>query len=242
MFSMLRQRITVVSLIATVAVAFAMSGGALAAKKYLITSTKQISPGVLKKLKGAKGPAGPVGSAGPVGPAGPAGPAGAKGDSGPVGPQGPAGPAGPLLQTLTSGKTLSGFWGARSWEDLERVGATISFPFPVDPAPTLYFIRSDGESGYFRTSDPTVIPGETAGLLTPELIDENCPGSAGEPLAEPGFLCVYVETQLRLEVDPAAPDTGLIQVSHPNSYGVLLPLTGEGADGYMTGTWAVTAS
>jgi hypothetical protein len=245
MFSMMRQRITLVGLIATVAVAFAMSGGAWAAKKYIITSTKQISPSVLKKLKGKKGPAGP---AGPAGLAGPAGPAGAKGDTGSVGPQGPAGPqgqvgpAGPLLETLTPGKTLSGFWGARSSAEVEKVGATISFPFPVDPAPTLYYINADGESGYFRTSDPVTDPGVNAGFLTPELIAENCPGSADEPLAEPGFLCVYVGARLRMDADPAALETGLLFISNPTSYGVLLSLSGESPNGYIKGSWAVTAS
>jgi hypothetical protein len=36
-----------------------MSGGALAAKRYLINSTKQINPKVLKALKGNVGPWGP---------------------------------------------------------------------------------------------------------------------------------------------------------------------------------------
>jgi hypothetical protein len=55
---------------------FAMSGGALAATHYVITSKKQISPKVLKTLKGkpgSRGPAGPAGAAGAAGAAGPAG-------------------------------------------------------------------------------------------------------------------------------------------------------------------------
>ncbi|MGH2879601.1 MAG: hypothetical protein ACRDK4_08360, partial [Solirubrobacteraceae bacterium] len=51
----------------TLALVFAMTGGAYAAKKYLITNTKQISPKVLKQLKGAKGPAGPAGPEGKAG-------------------------------------------------------------------------------------------------------------------------------------------------------------------------------
>jgi hypothetical protein len=75
----------------TLALVFAMSGGAYAAKKYLITSTKQISPKVLKQLQGKAGPAGAPGPAGPAGPAGPQGPAGANGKDGANGAPGAPG-------------------------------------------------------------------------------------------------------------------------------------------------------
>ena len=70
---------------ATFALVFAMSGGALAAHHYLITSTKQISPKVLGKLKGRTAPTGPRGSTGAVGAAGKEGP---QGKDGPRGPEG----------------------------------------------------------------------------------------------------------------------------------------------------------
>jgi hypothetical protein len=87
MFFRIRRHFNAASLVAVIALVLAMSGGAYAASKLLITSTKQISPKVLKALKGAKGPAGP---AGPTGPAG----SGGAGSAGPAGPQGPAGAAG----------------------------------------------------------------------------------------------------------------------------------------------------
>lgn len=90
MFSVLRGRLTYANVVATLALVFAMSGGALAASHYLITSTKQIKPSVLKSLKGQAGAAGPQG---PAGPAGPGGSAGAKGE-GTVGPEGKQGPEG----------------------------------------------------------------------------------------------------------------------------------------------------
>jgi hypothetical protein len=68
-------------LIAGLALLFALGGSAVAARRYLITSTGQIKPSVLHKLHGARGPAGP---------------AGAPGVPGPAGSQGPAGPAGPV--------------------------------------------------------------------------------------------------------------------------------------------------
>ncbi len=90
MLSMIRRRLTYANVAMTLALVFAMSGGAYAAGKFLITSTKQIKPSVLSALKGKSGPAGPAGTAGAVGPAGgvgPAGPAGPKGENGsPGGP------------------------------------------------------------------------------------------------------------------------------------------------------------
>ena len=74
-----------------------MSGGALAANHYLITSTKQVSPKVLKKLKGnrgARGKTGPQGVQGPTGTRGVQGPTGAQGLKGATGAQGVQGTTG----------------------------------------------------------------------------------------------------------------------------------------------------
>ena len=51
----MHKRLTYANVAATLALVLAMSGGALAASHYLINSTKQINPKVLKKLKGATG-------------------------------------------------------------------------------------------------------------------------------------------------------------------------------------------
>lgn len=91
MFSKLGKRVTYANVAMTLALVFAMSGGAYAAGKYLVTSTKQISPKVLSALKGKAGPAGAPGAQGPAGPAGPAGSAGAKGENGAAGGEGKAG-------------------------------------------------------------------------------------------------------------------------------------------------------
>jgi hypothetical protein len=80
---------------ATLALVFSMSGGALAANHYLISSTKQINPKVLKKLKGNAGPKGATGAAGVTGAAGPTGATGATGAAGAAGPTGPTGATGP---------------------------------------------------------------------------------------------------------------------------------------------------
>jgi len=74
------------TVIASLALFFALGGTAIAAQHYLITSTSQIKPSVLTKLKGKIGPAGAQGPAGPAGAQGPAGlqgPAGTQGQPGP---------------------------------------------------------------------------------------------------------------------------------------------------------------
>jgi hypothetical protein len=88
MFSRLRKHFTYANVALTLTLVFMMSGGAYAASKYLITSTKQISPKVLKTLTGK------TGAKGPAGPAGPVGPAGAKGETGTAGKDGAPGKEG----------------------------------------------------------------------------------------------------------------------------------------------------
>jgi hypothetical protein len=80
--SALRSRLTYANVVATLALVFAMSGGALAATHYLITSTKQISPKVLKKLEGREGAAGAAGKEGAAGKAGGNGANGSNGSDG----------------------------------------------------------------------------------------------------------------------------------------------------------------
>jgi hypothetical protein len=104
----------VVSLIALV---FSMSGGALAAKRYLITSTDQIAPKVLARLRtttyvrGEAGPAGATGTAGATGlpgaagATGPAGGEGARGLTGGLGDEGPRGAVGPEGKEGAQGQT-----------------------------------------------------------------------------------------------------------------------------------------
>jgi Collagen triple helix repeat (20 copies) len=88
---------------ATLALVFAMSGGALAAKHYLITSTGQISPKVLKKLRSGVGPTGATGATGAVGKEGSPGKTGAAGKEGSPGKTGPAGAEGSPGKTGPAG-------------------------------------------------------------------------------------------------------------------------------------------
>jgi hypothetical protein len=67
---------------ATLALVFSMSGGALAAKHYLINSASQINPKLLKQLRGRTGARGAPGLAGAAGPRGPEGQQGREGKEG----------------------------------------------------------------------------------------------------------------------------------------------------------------
>src|SRR5690348_7883153 len=92
-----RTHLTYANVTATLALVFAMSGGALAARHYLINSTKQISPKVLKALKGKTGKTGKQGPAGKDGAPGAKGNEGQRGAEGLKGERGPEGPRGSAL-------------------------------------------------------------------------------------------------------------------------------------------------
>jgi hypothetical protein len=67
------------NLVAWLALFVALGGTSLAARHYVITSTKQIKPSVLTQLEGKTGKTGPAGPQGLAGPAGSQGPGGAQG-------------------------------------------------------------------------------------------------------------------------------------------------------------------
>jgi hypothetical protein len=77
-----RRHLSYANVVATMALVFAMGGSAIAAKHYLISSTNQINPKVLKKLRGNHGNTGNTGASGPQGRTGSAGTAGAPGAPG----------------------------------------------------------------------------------------------------------------------------------------------------------------
>jgi hypothetical protein len=96
MFSAISRRISYANVTATLALFFAITGGALAARHYLINSTNQINPKVLKQLRGQDGKnggPGPQGAKGEPGPKGEPGAPGAPGAKGEKGAQGEPGPS-----------------------------------------------------------------------------------------------------------------------------------------------------
>jgi hypothetical protein len=237
--------------IAGLALVFAMTGGAYAAKKYLITSTKQISPGVLKQLRGkagvvgAPGVAGAQGAQGPAGPAGPAGSAGAKGETGPAGPKGEKGATGGagvagakgatgatgvsgFTETLPKGKTETGTWGD-TLSGIPRTGTPeevwvpISFPIPL---------AAGSEEAFFLNEEATASAAGTGG----------CTGSVENPTAPPGKLCVYTaaENNKNIKADPFFVFNGVFGYQ-PSGTVLRFFVTAEPANFQMNGAWAVTA-
>jgi len=93
------------TIIAILALVLALGGTAVAAKRYLITNSKQIAPKALQEIAAMaakEAPASSPGATGTPGPAGPKGDPGPKGDTGERGPIGPAGPPGPPGEAIGS--------------------------------------------------------------------------------------------------------------------------------------------
>jgi Collagen triple helix repeat (20 copies) len=241
-----RRRVSGAGVIATVALVFAMSGGAYAAQRYLITSTKQISPKVLKSLKGAAGAKGANGAAGATGPAGPAGPAGAtgpagvKGENGTNGTNGVEGKEGKqgvpgttgFTETLPSGKTETGTWSA-SQESLEYGSpAAVSFAIPLAAG-------LDAAHVHFQPS-----AGETQKI---EEFETTCPGSAEAPKATAGNFCVYVGRLTNLGFNAIVTPSSRGNEEGTGTSGAIILLSAEGEPTQPApaatawGDWAVTA-
>jgi Collagen triple helix repeat (20 copies) len=202
MFSRIRKRFTYTNVAMTLALVFAMTGGAYAAKHYVISSTKQISPKVLTALKGQGGPAGPAGPAGLAGAKGETGAAGGpgkegqpgqegkEGKEGQPGKEGPKGATGPTGQTgytamLPSKATETGSWSFSTGVGVEKPRASISFSIPLKKE------LAEGHAIYVGLE-------ELVEKTESQHTSEACPGKFVEgdaepiePKAEPGYLCVY---------------------------------------------------
>src|SRR6185312_9827448 len=252
MFGGIRRRMSPGAVLGTIAVIFAMTGGAYAAGAIKITSIKQIKPSVVKQLKGkegARGATGAAGAAGPAGAAGAAGKEGAKGAEGPKGETGKEGAPGPKGEkgqpwvpdnTLPSGAEETGVWGMSKLPGTLGVGqlqVPISFPIQLVsplPGPVENPITKELESHVHVIEE-----GETGAA------GKGCGGGTGEaPTAEPGNLCVYVTSENEapasafLVADPATGEPGA------GSTGAILTSSGSPtlpAGAFAHGVWAVRA-
>lgn len=260
MLSRVRSRFSYANVVATLALVFAMSGGALAASKYLIMSTKQIKPSVLSSLKGKTGPAGAAGAAGPAGAVGPAGPAGTQGPAGPQGPVGDNGTPGAEGKagkngtngkegspwtaggTLPVGSTETGTWllgPAPQVGHATNNNATISFPIPL--AAVECELNPGGEPGVktkmgICPKNVHIFEGDTA--------PTGCSLEGTLLKAASGNLCVQVRGSFGLNPPLKATQLSDFDVETVEEgagpTGVMLVADGiaEGTEG--VGTWAVT--
>jgi hypothetical protein len=218
MYSRIRKRFTYTNVAMTLALVFAMTGGAYAAGKYLITSTKQIKPSVLKSLKGNAGHAGVPGANGAAGPQGAGGANGANGKDGINGTNGKDGKDGSPWTaggTLPKGATETGQWAISQWHKAgEFLVEAISFPIPLAHELDVGHVHLIG------VSEP--VPPGCAG------------GSATEPKAESGNLCVYEQ-----QVNNLLPAS--FGLNSASTFGALLTaLVGVEGEVVAIGSWAVT--
>jgi len=151
---------------------------------------------------------------GPTGPEGPQGPQGVAGPEGIQGPQGEPGNPGPALP---SGSTVRGFFGV-GWTAAaggEPMANDVAFGFTLASAPTPHFVVVGGTP-----------PAE-------------CPGSAADPQAAPGHLCLYEgavgnvggRSICNFNSCPAATQWGAYYIATSSAAG----------QAWSRGTWAVTA-
>jgi hypothetical protein len=211
----IRRHLTYANVLATLAVFFAMSGGALAAKHFLLNSTKQISPAVLKKLKGNAGKKGSTGAQGAKGETGATGPTGAKGETGPKGEAGLS-----ALASLPSGATESGDYGTSESNvtTAKLMSSTSTFPVPLAE----------------RAEISNVIYNKLGETST------HCagPGQAGR-----GFVCIYSEREGGVAFDDVQDLEGTpVKGTGVHGFVLFLKITGAtGTEAFEFGTYTVTA-
>ncbi len=259
MFSIFRNRFGIPGVISVIALVFAMIGGAFAASNgdnvHATASAKKGPRGP----RGKPGPAGPQGPAGPVGPKGDAGSAGSNGTSAEAssfaGAKGSCTEGGaeiksasPTVQLcngkkgangtfstepLPAGKTLTGVWSAAG----DRSSSSISFPIEVNSPLTALIQFSVGVPFGVQIENEATHLYPTEGASEEELLNSwaaSCPGSAAEPKAESGFLCIYP-----IKGEGVSGKVIAAAAEGPSPFGISVPFDLE-ATQEVRGTWAVT--
>ncbi|HEV3318425.1 MAG TPA: hypothetical protein VG053_01665 [Solirubrobacteraceae bacterium] len=242
---------------------FTITGGAYAAGKYVITSTKQIKPSVLASLKGAGGKSGAPGPQGPAGPQGAAGAAGKDGSNGTDGKDGtngkdgvsvsssaePAGAnckAGGSKFVATDGTTY-----ACNGENGKNGTTGFTETLPSGKTETgVWSFGSFKNVGALTSLSYNIPLAEPLAAGSVHFVKKSeweggtgpaaCQGTAPVPLAEKGNLCVY-EGQLAGEfAEILKPSSGNEGSDASGAALIFVPKAEEEPiSGF--GTWAVTA-
>ncbi|MEA2158226.1 MAG: hypothetical protein QOD66_606 [Solirubrobacteraceae bacterium] len=211
--------------VSLVALFLALTGGAYAATQLPSGSvgTKQIKNGAvtLKKISHSAQHA----LRGATGP---------QGDTGPQGPKGDPGTPGTSIfdSTVPSGKTIAGAWGGRyiAPQLASNNSYLISTSFPVKAPVAL----SDAEVN----AAPSAAAGDA---------DPSCTGSADNPTAPRGKVCVYISRANNATVTGfRLTNPGVGGTSPGDAYGFVVRILDTGTVGNTAGTnaegtWAYTA-
>jgi len=266
MFSQIRRRLTYANVAMTLALVFAMSGGAYAAKRYVITSTKQISPSVLKQLKGSNGKSGPAGPTGPAGPAGPTGPAGSVGKDGASGKDGTNGTNGESVVSaqLPVGNSTCSEGGSEFTVGATHTHACTGSPWPAGgtlPAgksetgawSIVYQASAAGQPGSSAISFTIPLKAapeahyigtkeELAGepKESPAIKEGKCKGNPEEPEAASGNLCVFAKEEANA-TEYLVFKTIPVRFFAVGTGGTVMPVASVASGEVLAlGTWAVT--
>jgi Collagen triple helix repeat (20 copies) len=238
----MRRRFNYANVTATLALVFAMSGGALAAKHYLINSTKQINPKVLKALRGKTGKEGPRGATGATGVTGATGNTGATGKEGALGKEGSAGPKGEKGEKGTTGEQ-----GEPGEEGKEGAYPTVLPSGTTETGDWGGGNTAGGGGAEYRTvsSFPIPLPAALEASHVIYVTGTSATHCAGVGQAEAGYLCVY---QKLLE-NAKTPESSSIfnadeggKLAGVGVHGFEITLSSEKAGlTTVSGTYAVTA-
>jgi hypothetical protein len=239
MFSKLHERFGTAGLIvAILALVVALAGTAFAAAGLTSTQKKEVKK-IAKQFagkNGATGPAGPVGAPGAAGKDGAAGLNGTNGTAGQAGTTGPTGKTGPTgttgatgqfeLAALPTNATLKGTWSFHGTTgDTNGVLTNITFNVPLAAALDASHVHWAEEANFadFDEGGPGTI---------------GCTGSAQDPTAPSGHLCVYKTVvasstfQGILKLDLATPGASVP--------GAILGFSTSANGAIGAGSWAVT--
>lgn len=237
-------------ILGVIALILALGGTALAASGLNSKQKKEVKNMIKKYSKpGPQGPQGPQGNPGPPGPAGKDGTNGTNGTNGKDGNSVVVAPeekganctqggvkvtveetAGQnyvcngqtgFTDHLPSGKTETGTWAVGISGAAYMVA--IEFNIPLEEAPELGFVNVAGEEAGDNEEEPHAV--------------EHCTGSAEEPSAPAGYVCIYGASENIEGFGFVWPAAGNI-----NTFvsGAVFPYT-AGAGKSAWGTWAVTA-
>jgi hypothetical protein len=262
MFTPKRKRLSYANVTATLALAFSLTGGALAASHYIINSTKQINPRVLRQLKGETGAVGAQGTAGLAGEKGGPGKEGPAGQ-GAAGKEGPPGKEGATGKEGVEGKQgVAGKEGVPGKEGLQgKEGPAGREGSQGKPGPPLAVLASGetlkgsfGGGGSVVTESANTVevsisyPFPLAVSPAAQVVQAGgpptttCPGSNAAPSAAAGHLCVYLSGGH--EINPTNVSTYGDDGSRDYRYGAVVyayPTCKAPCHAEFWGTWAVTA-